>query len=146
MSAPRRRPARCTGLGLITAIFLLVILSSLGAAIVTITTAQQASSTLDEQGARAYQAARAGIEWGLFQQINSPNSCSAEFSSADASFAMPAGNSLSGYTVSVTCSMAANTVTKQIIATACNQPDGNGKCPNPSNNGDYIQRAVQVVY
>ena len=60
---------RHSGFSLVTAIFLLVILASLGAFIVTISGVQQTSSALDMQGSRAYQAARAGIEWGTYQVL-----------------------------------------------------------------------------
>ncbi|MBI5658361.1 MAG: agglutinin biogenesis protein MshP [Nitrosomonadales bacterium] len=57
------------GFSLVTAIFLVVVLSGLGAAMMTFFTAQQQGSALDVLGARAYRAARAGIEWGAFQVV-----------------------------------------------------------------------------
>ena len=51
------------GFSLVTAIFLLVVLSALGAVMVTFFTVQQQSAAVDIMGSRAYQAARAGIEW-----------------------------------------------------------------------------------
>jgi Tfp pilus assembly protein PilX len=57
------------GFLLVTAIFLLVILAALGAFILTISGTQQTSSALDVQGSRAYQAARAGIEWASDQLL-----------------------------------------------------------------------------
>ena len=72
-----RKRRRQAGVGLVTAIFLLVVLAGLGVAMVGLFNAQQTSSNLDLQGARAYQAARAGLEWGLFQQMRN-NSCSAD--------------------------------------------------------------------
>ncbi|HEY6280567.1 MAG TPA: hypothetical protein VIW72_02070 [Burkholderiales bacterium] len=59
-----------SGFLLVTAIFLLVILAALGAFILTISGTQQTGSALDVQGSRAYQAARAGIEWGSYQVLN----------------------------------------------------------------------------
>ena len=59
------------GFSLVTAIFLLVVLASLGAVMMTFFTAQQQSSALDVMGARAYQASRAGLEWGAYQIIQS---------------------------------------------------------------------------
>ena len=56
-----------------TAIFLLVVLSLLGAFIVSVTGLQQSSQQLDVQGVRAYQAARAGIEWGAWQVLDPNN-------------------------------------------------------------------------
>ena len=51
------------------AIFILVILAGLGAYALNITSLQQATSTQDVQGTRAYQAARAGIEWATYQVL-----------------------------------------------------------------------------
>jgi MSHA biogenesis protein MshP len=62
--APLR--ARGRGFALIVALFLLVSLAAIGAFLLAISTMQQESITADEQGARAYQAARAGIEWGAY--------------------------------------------------------------------------------
>jgi MSHA biogenesis protein MshP len=52
------------------AIFILVILAALGAYALNITSIQQATSTQDVQGARAYQAARAGVEWAAYQVLS----------------------------------------------------------------------------
>jgi Tfp pilus assembly protein PilX len=102
-----RNPARPTapsmasqrGFSLFSAIFLLVMLSALGAAIVKVTSSSQIASALDIQGERGYQAARAGIEWGLYQQ-RIKNSCPQDATS----FALPAGTTLAGFTVTVKCS------------------------------------------
>ena len=51
------------------AIFVLVILAALGAYALNITSVQQATSTQDVQGSRAYQAARAGVEWAAYQTL-----------------------------------------------------------------------------
>ncbi len=93
---PRR--ARQEGMSLVTAIFLVVVLSGLAGAIVNISMSQQSSSTQDVLGVRAYQAARAGIEWGLYQQLRL-NSCAA----GPTTVAMPAGTTLSNFTVIVQC-------------------------------------------
>lgn len=59
------------GFSLISAIFLLVVIAALGTFAVTLSTTQQQSATLDTLGSRAYQAARAGVEWGTFQITHS---------------------------------------------------------------------------
>jgi MSHA biogenesis protein MshP len=51
------------------AIFILVILAGLGAYALNITSVQQSTSTQDVQGSRAYQAARAGVEWASYQVL-----------------------------------------------------------------------------
>lgn len=55
------------GFAIVSAIFILVVLAALGAFIVNVSTNQQIGSALDVQGVRAYQAARAGVEWGVYQ-------------------------------------------------------------------------------
>lgn len=59
------------GFGAIAAIVVLVILAALSAAIVSIGTAQQIGSAQDVLSTRAFQAARAGNEWGLFKALSS---------------------------------------------------------------------------
>lgn len=129
------------GFGIITAVFLLVVLAGLGVAMVSLSTVQHASSALDVQGARAYQAARAGIEWGLYRQLRA-NICE-----ANRTFAVPASG---GFTVTVRCTLTNGPGALQryqLVATACNQPL-NGVCAaaSASNNSDYVQRVVQAEF
>ena len=142
-----RRARRACGAGLVTAIFLLVVLAGLGVAIVTVFTSQQTSSNMDVEGAKAYQAARAGIEWGLFQQLRNAR-CDG------GSFALPTDSSLAGFTVTVRCEAIAGPATadgdedaltrRRITAVACNQPV-NGRCDgSPSNNLEYVRRSLEV--
>lgn len=147
-----RRLRRSAGVGLVTAIFLLVVLAGLAVAMVGISGAQQSASALDVQGARAYQAARAGIEWGLYQNLRTPQrQCL-----ASSSFALPATSTLNGFVVTVTCTSVAAPATAPagseaalvryvLTATACNLQPANGACPNPSNNPDYVERRMTVT-
>ena len=64
------------GFGAIAAIVILVILAVLAGAIISISTSQQTTSAQDVMSSRAWQAARAGNEWGLYQALRN-NSCSA---------------------------------------------------------------------
>lgn len=64
---------RSGGFALPSAIFLLVILAGLAAFLVNISMTQSATSTQDVRGARAYHAARAGIEWGLYRVLDPLN-------------------------------------------------------------------------
>ena len=140
-----RRPCRpARGFSIVTAIFLLVVLSALGVALLSISTMQHAESALDVQGARAYQAARAGMEWGVYQQRINHAPCVG----ASNSFALPANSALSGFSVTVRCTQAAGALPRfQVIATACNQPVG-GVCAtaNATNHPDYVQRVVQAEF
>jgi MSHA biogenesis protein MshP len=135
--APARR--RSAGVGLVTAIFLLVVLAGLAVAIVSVFNTQQQSVLLDVQGARAYQAARAGIEWGLFQQRRNGNCF------ANKNFGFPSTSSLSGFSVKVTCQAVGSGVLARFIinAWACNPAAADGSC-QPTNNPDYVQRHLEV--
>ena len=64
-----RRRKYAQGFLLPAAIFVLVILAALGAYALNITSVQQTTSTQDVQGSRAYQAARAGVEWAAYQVL-----------------------------------------------------------------------------
>jgi MSHA biogenesis protein MshP len=61
---------RQRGFTIVSAIFLLVVLSVLGAAIVTISTSQSLTAAQDYQGSQAYHAARAGVEWGVYMVMD----------------------------------------------------------------------------
>jgi len=147
-----RRPR---GFSIVTAIFLLVVLSLLGAFIVSVTGLQQSSQQLDVQGVRAYQAARAGIEWGAWQVLDPNNAIgTAALPTCPASPTNLSGlaGSLSPFTVTVTCNAAINAPTTegnrnvgayQIIATACNQPSPS--CPNASPTSGYVERQLQAT-
>jgi len=69
----KRQRFRRSGFALPSAIFLLVILAALAAFMVNIATTQHITSAQDVQGARAYHAARAGVEWGLYQVLDPLN-------------------------------------------------------------------------
>lgn len=143
--------ARSRGVGLVTAIFLLVVIAGLAVAMVTVFTTQQGSSALDVQGTRAYQAARAGLEWGIFKRVRGGSDCN-----GTSSFALDDGTSLRGFVVTVafqsatgpdTDSGVAGTLDRcKVTATACNAPDGAGACPNPQNTTDYVQRVMEATF
>jgi len=163
MSNPLR-PIRCRlqrGLSLVTAIFLMVVLAMLGAFMLSVTAIQQSSQQFDVQGVRAYQAARAGLEWGAFQVLDPNNTLNPATCSPVVLPSCPAAStnlsglagSLSLFTVTVTCSAAINAPTTegnrnigayQIIATACNQPSA-GACPNASPTSGYVERQLQAT-
>ena len=142
MSGTQRR--RAAGFSIVAAIFLLTILAALGAFVVSVSTSQGIGSALDVQGARAYQAARAGIEWGVYQQTRNGSYVSAT------SFALPAtATTLAAFTVTVQCSAYSDASggpkVYQITATACNHP-ASGACPNPAPTANYVERKMQVSF
>jgi MSHA biogenesis protein MshP len=134
------RARRQAGVGIVTAIFLLVVLAGLGVAMVGIYTSQQSSANLDLLGAQAYQAARAGLEWGIFQHRRNPP-CPAK-----STIAMPPGTSLSAFTVYVSCTpQGAGDLTRYVIRSeACNMPDTvNASCPL-MNKAESVRRTLEA--
>ena len=98
--AHKSAAVRQGGFGLVTAIFILVILATLGGAMVTFSSTQHTTIAMDIQSARAYQASRAGIEWGAFQAMQVPG-----FTCAGSPFTLTfTGTNLDGFTTQVNCS------------------------------------------
>lgn len=125
------------GFSLVSAIFLLVVIAALGTFAVTLSTTQQQSAALDVMGARAYQASRAGIEWGAYQALRN-SSCIASTPLA------PLPNTLAGFTVSVACSSipyteaGAPVTIYQLTSTATTTGVGVGT-------PDYVERQMSVT-
>ena len=124
------------GFSLITAIFLLVVLSALGTMMLTFFTAQQQSSALDIMGTRAYQAARAGIDWGAFQVLQSGVGCVPSSN-------VTLGGTLTSFNVVVTCSTNSYTeggspVTVYSITSTATYGGGAGQA-------DYVERVIDAT-
>jgi MSHA biogenesis protein MshP len=156
-SHPRKRgpggPGRQRGLSILTAIFLMVVLAMLGAYMLSVSGIQQASSQLDVGGARVYQAARAGVEWGAWQVLDPNNAIgTSALPTCPTSPTHLSGlaGSLSPFTVTVTCSATSTTEGNRnvgaylIVATACNQPSA-GSCPNATPSAGYLERQMQAT-
>lgn len=149
-SMPARRQQR--GFSLVTAIFLLVVLSALGAFMVKFTGLQQNTVRVDVLGVNAYYAARAGINWGMYRALDPDNTIApgpATFAACPSGTISGLGGSLATFTVVVSCSLTAPDATEanrtirvyQITATACNQ----GTCPAASPAPGYVERSVIVT-
>lgn len=78
------------GFSLVSAIFIIVVLSALGVSVVRISTSEVVASAGQLQGSRAYYAARAGLEWARYRA--SAGQCDASASVA-----------LDGFSVEVAC-------------------------------------------
>ena len=65
------------GFTLISAVFIIVILASLGAYMVSISGTQTNVPVSAVQGARAYNAARSASEWAAYLILNAPNAATA---------------------------------------------------------------------
>ncbi len=91
------------GFSLVSALFLLVVLSFLGVAMVSFSTAQHQSSAMDVMGSRAYQAARAGIEWATYQVVSSVSNAAGPTNCATNFAADSLGGTLAPFNVTVNC-------------------------------------------
>lgn len=140
----RSSTRRARGVGIVTAVFLLVIIALLGVAIVGVSTSQAVSSQLDVQGARAYQAARAGIEWGIYQRLRNNMAC--DTAGTVNAIDLPAGTTLAGFSASVVCTRIPGPTAAldryRIVSTGCSR--AGGACSNDVNSNDYVQRVVEV--
>jgi len=124
-----------SGFTLITAIFLLVVVAGLAVYMTSLRVVQQNTVVYGLQGARATQAARSGIEWGIQQAIVG-TSCAASTSFSDAAFA--------GFTIEVQCAQTTHIegaapggtiVTYRLLAIARSGTYGSL---------DYVQRQIQA--
>lgn len=138
------RQQQC-GVSIIAAVFLLILFAALATYMLWLTSAQNRGSAQDVQGARAFQAARAGAEWGLFQLLRG-GQCGA---GTDIAFA---GTELAGFVASVVCTRVASDDESgsavrvyEITSTACNVPNS-GSCDDTAAVGnDYVERKVTVT-
>jgi MSHA biogenesis protein MshP len=97
------------GFSIVSAIFLLVVLSFLGLAMTTFSTTQHQSAAMDVMGSRAYQAARAGIEWAAYNVAQSPASSPAAWAGCAAGAGVAVGGTLAPFSpVTVNCSAASH--------------------------------------
>lgn len=140
-----KSPRGMRGFSLVTGIFLLVVLSALGAFMVVFTGLQQNTVQVDILGVRAYYAARAGLNWAMYRALDPDNPGSATAA------ACPSGTiaqgamagSLATFSVTVVCEPFDETEANRNIrvyrltATACNQ----ATCPGIPANG-YVERRV----
>ncbi|CAB1367602.1 pilus assembly PilX N-terminal domain-containing protein [Denitratisoma oestradiolicum] len=154
-----KRATQQSGFTIVSAIFILVVLAALGAFILVVSTTQQIGSAYDVQGARAYQAARAGIEWGIYQTWSSSPAGRAGAAACTSTTLAFAGTTLHEFRVTVSCvatpdpaGMGGPTVFT-VIAVACNRPNLDGSCSDANGNANsasagsfgYIERRVTVT-
>lgn len=97
------------GFAITTAIFLLVVLAALGTAMLTFSSAQHAGAAMDVQGARAYQAARAGIEWGAYQMLRGSGCGGSTFTVDGFSVTVTASSQTSGSLIACQITSTAST-------------------------------------
>jgi MSHA biogenesis protein MshP len=130
------------GFALMMAVFMIVTLAAIGVYLVTVSTSQMAGATQDEQGVRAYQAARSGLEVSAYQILRSATCTPTQD--------LTLLQGLSGFFARVTCSQvnavgeteggAAITVYR-VTSTGCNVL---GCAPAPPGS-TYVERQLQIT-
>ena len=99
--------SRQTGFSLITAIFLIVVVASLGVFMVTISSVQQRTSSLSVLSSRALFAADSGMQWAMRRVTRDAAAglnCPAAPATGQVSFNLTNG-AISGYSVTITCNV-----------------------------------------
>lgn len=137
------RSARGFAMPVVVAI-VAVFATILGTALVTLSSAHQAGSGLDFQGVRAYYAARAGLEWGMFHILRNGRPCT-DIQGRTLVF----DGNLSGFRATLSCAETAHNeggVALQmysVTSTACN---ANPCTPAPASPpAGYANRALTVT-
>ena len=128
------------------AVFLIVTLAAIAVYLLTISTGQLQAASQDEQGVRAYQAARAGIDWAAYQILR--NSGGTFASSCTPQVLMFTATQLSGFRAEVSCSKSSETdegvsvSIYQVTVTGCNgNPSACGSSVGPT----YVERQLQIT-
>lgn len=149
MSRLHRAQQGSRGFGALTALVVLVLLAALAAAVIRLGFSEQVGSAQELNAARATQAARAGIEWGLYQAFKgSWTTCAGASQTLDLSSDL-------GMRVTVSCSSnqynegesspgVPQTVRVFTIdAVACNSTSS---CPDASRAAGavYVERRMQI--
>jgi len=131
------------GFVLPAAIFLLVVLGGLAAWMMQLTVATQAQDALAIEGERAYRAAEAGLEAGIYAARQASPVCAAQ--------TLTFTGALSRFTASVTCATstaneAGTAITfYKITSIACNQSSA-GACPNAAPSlQEYAERQIAAT-
>lgn len=136
------------GFGAIAAIVVLVFLAVLAAAMMKLGVSQQTGSVQDVLSARAWQAARAGTEWGVYHAIQNSR-CAPTITlnlSVSTGFWVTVSCSLKNYTEGEVAAGTAQALRVYTInAVACNDSGG---CPASGAqvaSPGYVERARQVI-
>ena len=130
IAAPRRQ----RGFALVAAIFLVVVLALLGIFLVRVSGVQNQTVNIALLGARAFEAARTGIEWGAFQALNAASCTTTTLNLTE--------GGLNGFDVDVTCTSSTHSETGDtynIYVIDAIASDGTYGQP------DYVSRRMQAT-
>jgi MSHA biogenesis protein MshP len=134
--------AHHSGFSLVTALFLIVVLASLVGYMINLRGVQQSTVVMAVQGARALQAARTGLEYGIYRALIA-GSCNA----SDTVSFTAAEPALQPFNVALTCVQSAHVEDAttinfyELTATASNGGYAMGSYANP----DYVSRRLRVT-
>jgi MSHA biogenesis protein MshP len=138
------------------AMFIIVTLAAISVYLLTISTGQLATVVQDEQGARAYQAARAGIDWAAFQVLRNATGAFATTTCTTAAsqtldlgtLGVPGGTS---FRTTITCTRTTdseggtnNVQVYVITSTGCNRPACPVTVPDATY-ATYVERQLSLV-
>jgi MSHA biogenesis protein MshP len=125
----------------VVVVLIAVFASVLGAALVTLSSAQHVGFGLDIQGVRAYHAARAGLEWGMYHVLRAGYGGCGGIDGVSLRF----DGNLAGFYATVRCSESAHpeagaSVTLYAVtATGCSA----AACPGSPSAG-YVERELRA--
>lgn len=137
------------GFAIPAAIFIVVILAALAAFLVSVGGGQQLGHAQDVAGIRAFQAAKSGVDWGVFQVLNTSGAFRTACNTGATSQNLPALRNMEGFSVVVECvarndNEGAGTLRSyRVTATACST----AACPNTAADlpNLYVERRISAV-
>ncbi len=140
------KKTRQQGFSLVTAIFMLVVLATLMTYILNLNVLQQSTVVLNVQGARAMQAARAGLEYGVYQALNGA-SCSPGSDTSETLTFSAAEPALQGFTVTLDCTASSHTegVVSLTFYTLTALAESGQLALGANANPDYVSRRLRVT-
>jgi MSHA biogenesis protein MshP len=150
-------PRRETGFAAPLAVFVIILGAVLAGAIAMVSGTQQSGTALDILGTRAYQASRAGLEWGVHHVLRAGGLDCTGINDGDGAgngTSFSPGGGLADFRVTVRCTSSAHTegttavVMYALSAAACNLPTAGppSVCPNPApGSPSYAERELRAT-
>lgn len=128
---------------MISAIFLIVVLALLGAAMAKFSMMQHVSAAQDYQGVRAYLAAQSGLEWATYRMLDPDSAPSATLPSCwSGSAIITLAQDLAPFSTTVTCS--ASTTTEDIKSIAIYRLTATASF-GTAGTQNYVERQIETT-
>ncbi len=137
---------RQNGFSLLTAIFILVVLATLMTYMLNLNVLQQATVVQEIQGARAMQAARAGIEYGVYQALSGA-ACSPGANTSETILFAASESALKSFSVKLDCQASAHSegATALVFYTLTALAENGAYAAGANVNPDYVSRRLRVT-